>query len=66
MGLSAYDFLGYGHDKPVKISNFLKSLPLAITRLLALYLVGPDRKRDVDITLDNKAKTAKTFKESLD
>lgn len=68
-----YDFLGYGYDKPVKISmsDFLKSLPLAITRpeafgtLLSRAFLA-DRKRDVDITLDTKAKTAKTFKESLD
>tara|TARA_R110000764_G_C10868877_1_gene367555 strand:+ start:41 stop:748 length:708 start_codon:yes stop_codon:yes gene_type:complete len=67
-----YDFLGYGNTKPVKfsMSDFIKALPSAITKpeafgtLLSRAFLA-DRKRDVDITLDSKAKTAKTFKEAL-
>lgn len=67
-----YNFLGYGHEEPVKISmgEFLKALPTAITKpeafgtLMARTFLA-DKGRDVDITLDNKAKTAKTFKEAL-
>tara|TARA_R110000744_G_scaffold255615_1_gene371092 strand:- start:148 stop:855 length:708 start_codon:yes stop_codon:yes gene_type:complete len=67
-----YDFLGYGNEKPVKLtmSDFLKALPAAITKpeafgtLISRAFLA-DRKRDVDITLDSKAKTAKTFKEAL-
>ena len=67
-----YDYLGYGNEEPVKISmgEFLKALPTAITKpeafgtLMARTFLA-DKGRDVDITLDNKAKTAKTFKEAL-
>ena len=68
-----YNYLGYGHNKPVKISmgEFLKALPDAVMKpeafgtLISRTFLA-DRKRDVNITLDTKAKTAKTFKESLD
>lgn len=67
-----YDFLGYGHDESVKVSmsDFLKALPTAITRpeafgtLLARAFFAK-RKRDVDIDLGKKAKTAKTFTDAL-
>jgi len=67
-----YDFLGYGNEKPVKISmgEFLKALPDAVVKpeafgtLMARTFLA-DRGRDVDITLNNKANTAKTFKEAL-
>jgi len=67
-----YDFLGYGNEKPVKISmgKFLKALPDAIIKpeafgtLMARTFLA-DRGRDVNITLDNRAAAAKTFKEAL-
>jgi hypothetical protein len=67
-----YDFLGYGRDNSVKVplSYFLGNLHLAITKpeafgtILARTFLA-DRGRDVNITLDSKAKTAKTFKEAL-
>jgi len=67
-----YDFLGYGRDNSVKVplAYFLGNLHLAITKpeafgtMLARTFLA-DRGRDVNITLDSKAKTAKTFKEAL-
>lgn len=70
-----YDYLGYGNEKPVKISmgEFLKALPNAITKpeafgtLMARTFLA-ERGRDVNITLNNKdkaAKTAKTFTDAL-
>jgi hypothetical protein len=67
-----YDFLGYGFDKPedIPVSEFLKSFVKSLNKPEAMgTLLGrtffANRGRDVDITLDKQAKTAKTFKEAL-
>ena len=71
-----YDFYGYGYDKgsTVSLKDFLKALPEAVTKpeafgtLLSRFAL-PNRQREVNINLpsnkDEKAKTAKTFKEAL-
>jgi hypothetical protein len=65
-----YDFYGTGYteDMTVSLGEFIKHLPLALTKpeafgtLLSRFAL-PSRQRDVNIEL--KAKNAKTFKDAL-